>query len=275
MGLHRREVLVKNGHFLHQELVTERVRVALAGVGGNGAQMLHCLVRLDRAMRELGHPQGLYVTAFDPDCVSETNIGRQIWFPADVGENKAIVAVERINLAYGLDWMAIPARYDPNVHRDWSQCDILISCVDTRSARVQFHRYIGQGLGPAHYWLDLGNEEHVGNCVLGEIPQSGHDHNSAQRLPMVTELFTDLLDQRAPERNTPSCSLRISLLSQGLFINDVTARFAAQMLYRLFTKGQIQHHGALINLDSMRVNPIPVDPVVWQRYGFGIDKKAA
>jgi PRTRC genetic system ThiF family protein len=262
-------------HFLHEDLVSGRVRVALAGVGGNGAQMLHCLVRLDRAMRELGHPAGLFVSAFDPDTISEANIGRQIWFPSDIGENKAIVAVERINMAYGLDWMAIPTRYDANLNRDWSHCDILISCVDTRSARAQFHRFIGQEQGPAHYWLDLGNEEHVGNCVLGEIPSKRRDQKTTQRLPMVTELFPALLDKHKPESNTPSCSLRISLQSQGLFINDVTVRFAAQMLYRLFTTGQIQYHGALINLESMRVNPIPVDPIVWQRFGFGDAKKAA
>lgn len=262
-------------HFIHEDLISGRVRVALAGVGGNGAQMLHCLARLDRAMRELGHPAGLYVSAFDPDTISEANIGRQIWFPSDIGENKAIVAVERINLAYGLDWMAIPTRYDANVNHDWSHCDILISCVDTRSARAQFHRYIGHAQGPAHYWLDLGNEEYVGNCVLGEVPDKRSTQKSALRLPMVTELFPELLDKRAPESNTPSCSLRISLQSQGLFINDVTVRFAAQMLYRLFTKGQIQHHGALINLDSMRVTPIPIDPIAWQRFGFGKNNKAA
>lgn len=263
------------GHFLHEDLVSRRVRVALAGVGGNGAQMLHCLVRLDLALRELGHPSGLYVSAFDPDNISEANIGRQIWLPADVGENKALVAVERINLAYGLDWMALPVRYDAHVNQEWSDCDILISCVDTRSARAQFHRYIEKRLGPTHYWLDLGNEEHVGNCVLGEIPQKRRDKTAAPRLPLVTELFPSLLDKRTPESNTPSCSLRISLQSQGLFINDVTVRFAANMLYRLFTKGQIRYHGALINLESMRVNPIPVDPMAWKRFGFGENRKAA
>lgn len=184
-------------HFLPEDLVTRRVRVALAGVGGNGAQMLHCLARLDRALRELGHPSGLYVSAFDPDTISEANIGRQIWFGSDVGENKAILGVERINLAYGLDWMAIPARYDASVNREWSDCDMLISCVDTRSARRQFDGFIRRSLGPKHYWLDLGNEEHIGNCVLGEIPRKHRDQNPVLRLPMVTELFPRLLDKTA------------------------------------------------------------------------------
>lgn len=262
-------------HFLHEALITRRVRIALAGVGGNGAQMLHCLARLDKAMRELGHPSGLFVSAFDPDTISAANIGRQIWFPSDVGENKAIVGVERINLAYGLDWMALPTRYDATQHRAWSDCDVLISCVDTRAARAQFQGFIRRHLGPAHYWLDLGNEEHIGNCVLGEIPGRDQHVSPPFRLPLVTELFPALLKKGSAEANTPSCSVRLSLQSQGLFINDVTVRFAAQMLYRLFTKGAIQYHGALINLESMRVNPIAVDPEAWTRFGFGAKKKAA
>ena len=208
----------------------------------------------------------LDVSAFDPDTISAANIGRQIWFPSDVGENKAVVAVERINLAYGLDWMALPIRYDATQQRDWSRCDVLISCVDTRAARRQFYGFIRNGHGPTHYWLDLGNEEAIGNCVLGEVP--GQRRASTLRLPLVTELFPALLKRGVPERDTPSCSVRLSLQSQGLFINDATVRFAAQILYRLFTTGRIAHHGALINLDSMRVNPIAVDASGWARYGY-------
>lgn len=254
-------------HFIPNDLISRKVRVVLAGVGGNGAQMLGCLARLDIAMRELGHPEGLHVAALDSDTVSEANIGRQIWFPSDLGEYKSVVAVERINLAYGLNWQALPINYDPKEHPH-DHCDILISCVDTRSARANFHDATVAGRGPKHYWLDLGNLESVAQVVLGEVPKRHKGNGVSPRLPMVTELFSALLDRKKPEKNVHSCSLRISLQSQGLFINDVTARFAMQLLYRLFSKGHIEHHGALINLDSMRVNPIAIDPKVWERFGF-------
>ena len=45
----------------------------------------------------------------------------------------------------------------------------------------------------------------------------------------------------------PFCSLRISLQSQGLFINDFVARSSMQELYRLFTRGTIAFHGAFVN----------------------------
>ena len=58
-------------HRIANELLTKRVHVHLAGVGGNGAQMAACLARLDLAMRALGHPYGLFVTAIDDDVVTE------------------------------------------------------------------------------------------------------------------------------------------------------------------------------------------------------------
>lgn len=254
-------------HFISNDLITRKVRIVVAGVGGNGAQMLSCLARLDIALRELGHPEGLSVVAFDPDSVSEANIGRQIWFPSDLGEYKAVVAVERLNLAYGMNWQAIPAGYDPSQNQI-DHYDILISCVDTRSARAKFHHAIKRGYGPRFYWLDLGNLESIGQVVLGQVPKKYSGTDAQLRLPMVTELFPSLLDRSKPEINTHSCSLRISLQSQGLFINDVTARYAAQLLYEFFSKGNLKHHGALINLETLRTNPISIDPVVWTRFGY-------
>src|SRR5579864_8531461 len=147
-------------HFIHSELIDRRVHIAVAGVGGNGGHVLECLARLDIAIRALGNVHGLFVTAYDFDTVSQENIGRQKFLLSDVGEYKSVVAVERINIAYGFAWEAIPGRYEA------SNCDILISCVDTRSARAQFYEGIKKGMGPRHYWLDLGNEQAIGNCVL-------------------------------------------------------------------------------------------------------------
>ncbi len=41
------------------------------------------------------------------------------------------------------------------------------------------------------------------------------------------------LDEAVVEDNRPSCSVRMLLASQGLFVNDVAVRFAAQLLYEL------------------------------------------
>ena len=74
-------------HLIYPELLDNH----LVGVGGNDAQMAACPARLDIAMRALGHPHGLHVTAFDADRVSEANVGRQLYSAADIGRHKALV----------------------------------------------------------------------------------------------------------------------------------------------------------------------------------------
>lgn len=234
--------------------------------------MAACLARLDIAMKALGHPCGLHVRAFDGDRVSEANVGRQLYSRADVGRFKSVVTIHRLNQFYGLDWDAHPLRYEHHRHSGYGRLDsdIVVSCVDTRSARRAIHARLFEEYSHCHYWLDLGNREATGNCVLGEPPHTYRRKRAegVARLPCVTELFPDLLDKTIAEDNRPSCSTRMSLAAQGLFVNDVVVRFAAQLLYELFSKGRIAQHGVMINLDSKRSGPIDIHPSVWRRFGY-------
>lgn len=247
-------------HTIAPQLLQRRVRVHLAGVGGNGAQMVACLARLDIALRAFGHPYGLMVHAFDPDLVSEANVGRQLYSPADVGYAKALVTITRLNHFYGLDWEAQPRRIEDywetrkGYYGDVG--DILISCVDTRAARRIIHQHL---FGPCRYgyWLDLGNRAHDGQVVLGEPGRS----DKAGRLPCVTERYPELIDCSIAEDEQPSCSVRLSLASQGLFINDLVVRYAAQLLYELFTHGELTQAGVVCSLHHKRSAPLALPDV--------------
>ena len=257
-------------HCIAADLLDRRVTIHLVGVGGNGAQMAACLARLDIAMRALGHPYGLHVSAFDADRVSEANVGRQPYSAADIGRHKAIVTIHRLNQFYGLDWVAVPRRYEDaqDSHPFSRGADVLVSCVDSRGARRELHRMTFGACDGYHYWLDLGNTEATAQVILGQPPSRRWRAAQPPRLPCVTELFPELLDPDVPDDDRPSCSVRMSLASQGLFVNDVAVRFAAQMLYELFSSGRIAAHGVVVNLDSKRSGPIEVDPRTWERFGF-------
>ena len=260
-------------HLINANLLQKRVEIHLIGVGGNGAQMAGCLARLDIAMKALGHPCGLHVTAFDGERVSEANVGRQLYSPADVGRFKSVVTIHRLNQFYGLDWIAQPHRYEDCRRNNLSSgsADLIVSCVDTRSARRAIHARLFDDGGQYCYWLDLGNTEATAQVVLGEAARCWRGRQTAHcpRLPCVTELFPELLDDSIADDNAPSCSVRVSLASQGLFINDVAVRFAAQLLYELFSNGRLRQHGVLINLETKRCGPIEVDPMAWGRFGYG------
>lgn len=122
-------------HITPAYFLDRRVDVVLVGCGGNGSQMLTGLARLNHALTALGHP-GLRVTAFDGDTVSEANIGRQMFSPADVGQFKSVVLIHRLNAFFGLDWIARPVPAGPQelVH---AGPGITIMCVDSAAARAK------------------------------------------------------------------------------------------------------------------------------------------
>jgi PRTRC genetic system ThiF family protein len=256
-------------HHIDSRLLDKRVVIHLAGVGGNGAQMASCLARLDIAIRALGHPHGLFVHAFDPDIVTESNVGRQLYSLSDIGRSKAVITITRLNHFYGLDWDATASR----IEEHWSSRnyargrhgEILISCVDSRAARRSIHEHVFSGERYS-YWLDLGNSESGGQVVLGTPRAAAREtfELDGKRLPCITELYPDLLDPDIVEENTQSCSVRLSLATQGLFVNDIVARYAAQLLYELFSCGQLTAHGVYCNLKAQRAAPLLIEPDSWK-----------
>ena len=90
--------------FIPTTLLERPVTVWLLGAGGTGSELLDGLARLHAALLALGHPGGLQVTVWDGDLVSTANLGRQRFWPVDVGHPKATVLVQRLNLFAGLAW---------------------------------------------------------------------------------------------------------------------------------------------------------------------------
>ena len=109
---------MKRVHYTDSYLMNPQhpVTVNIIGAGGTGSQVLTCMARLDVTLRALGHP-GLFVTLYDPDIVTEANIGRQLFGPMDLGLNKAQCLVTRINNFFGNDWKA-EARLYPSVLKE-------------------------------------------------------------------------------------------------------------------------------------------------------------
>jgi PRTRC genetic system ThiF family protein len=250
-------------HTLHPDLLTTQVNIALVGAGGNGSQMLTGLARLHTALLALGHPRGFHITVYDPDRVSESNIGRQLFSPADVGQYKSCVLVHRLNCYYGLDWEARPHKFTlPAAGYSPHMTHIVISCVDSVASRREIDRLLrARRTVTPHYWLDMGNRQQDGQVVFGHhIPDFDRKRwKEKPTLPNLFDLFPELAKGKVKEDvEAPSCSLAESLQRQELFINDAVTRMALHLLWTLFRKGKIEHHGYFINLAEGRVNPLPV-----------------
>jgi PRTRC genetic system ThiF family protein len=99
-------------HTLPADMLRHKpVRVVVVGAGGSGSAIVMGLPYLDQAMRVWGHPYGLEVVMMDADTVTQTNCVRQPFSTSDVGQNKATVLINRINLFWGTRWSAEPTYF--------------------------------------------------------------------------------------------------------------------------------------------------------------------
>ena len=241
------------------------LRVLIVGAGGNGSAVLLGLPYLHQAMKVWGHTGGLHVMLVDGDLVSETNCVRQPFASADVGLNKAIVLINRVNVFWGLRWQAHPEHFHKDSLKNHSAGPhLIIGCVDTRAARQAILSAVHQANDSTVYWLDLGNNASSGQYVLGQ-PLNAVNRRNASRLRTVVELYPEIADAEAGEDPLPSCSAAEALVRQEPFINQVLATSALAMLARLFRYGILTHHGAFYNAETGRMAALPVDPRMWER----------
>lgn len=262
---------MKRVHYIDNYLVNPQhpVTVNLIGAGGTGSQVLTCLARLDAALRGLGHP-GLFVTLYDPDIVTEANIGRQLFGPSDLGQNKAQCLVSRINNFFGNDWKAQPDIY-PTVLKDARRdnlANITITCTDNIKSRIDLWNLLKALPQPTYctyetplYWMDFGNTQTTGQVVMGTVPKkikqpASKLYETVSSLKVITRFVR--YARVKEEDSGPSCSLAEALDKQDLFINSTLAQLGCNILWKMFRNGMIEHHGVYLNLATMKVNPISI-----------------
>jgi len=221
------------------------ITITVIGAGGNGTAVLAALAKLNWAMIKTGRSQ-LKVQCYDPDIVTESNVARQLFYPQDIGENKAKTIITRINRSYGYDWTyrqtKISERIDSN---------IVIGCVDSIASRRDIYTLFtkesnsSRGNVCKFFWLDTGNGADFGQIILSDYKEY---------LPCVLD-FVDYDDKRP---NQPSCSTFESLQQQGLYMNSLIGTFAGQILWDLFRSVEIDYHGIFINMEKGKISKLMI-----------------
>jgi PRTRC genetic system ThiF family protein len=256
-------------HRIHPELLQRQVRVLVVGCGGTGSAVVAGLPYLHQSLVARGHPGGLHVTVLDGDTISLTNCVRQPFTRSEVGLNKAVVLVNRLNLFWRLKWEAVPAHLKSGSHisRGYSGDDlrahIVIGCVDTRAARAAIRDAVGNW-STVSYWLDLGNNADSGQFILGE-PLNERNRRAKLRLRSVAELFPEIVDPTLDNDGEPACSAAAALERQEPFVNSTLAQHALALLARLFRYGTVCYHGGFINLSTGVSSRLPIDASMWRR----------
>lgn len=249
-------------HTIPAHLLQRRaIRVVVIGCGGNGSVMVMGLPYIHHALLLAGHPGGLDVTLIDGDVVSPTNCVRQPFSESEIGLSKSVVLASRINLFWGLHWKAIQEHVAKS--QKVEEADIVISCVDTRSARADIDNLVG-GNASVTYWLDLGNGADGGQFVLGQ-PWNRRNLRRAERLRTASELFPEITDTTRGEDDAPSCSALEALERQEPFVNQTLASHALALLSRLLRHGELDVHGAFVSVAHQRAQPLDIDQATWRK----------
>lgn len=240
------------------------IRVLLVGVGGTGSQVLNCLARINYALRKLNHP-GLHVTAIDADVVDEFNVGRQLFSQSEIGINKAVCAVTKINRFFGFSWEAeqqllTAELLNNNLLMFGHSQNIIITCVDNVRTRRLIHNHPYKKVNDefqTYYWMDFGNNEKTGQVILSSVRKL-HRTLDKGYLKNVFDIFPKMEEYESEELQGPSCSMAEALGRQDLFINSTLAQLGCNLLWKLLYEKKINYQGVFLNLETMHIAPIAI-----------------
>lgn len=257
----------ENIHYVPEYFISpvHPISIAVIGVGGTGSLVIPRLARLDYVLREMGMA-GLHVIAYDGDIIEQNNVGRQNFNKNDIGDYKASNIIQKINMAYGLEWQAV----NKYVTGDIPNLNIIISCVDNVDIRNKINNVknihkvnIRQDYKESFYWLDCGNGKDFGQVVLAtmkDIDQPKSQLFKTQKtLPSVIDIYGELSQYNTEEKQgIGGCSMAESLAKQDVFINDEVAIQAVKIVQQLVRNYRISYHGAVVNQATNKVIGIPI-----------------
>lgn len=236
-----------------------KVTVSVIGCGGTGSLVLARLARMDYALRLLGYP-GITVTAVDNDKVEAFNVGRQNFTPGDIGEYKSHCLIEKINFAYGLNWKAIKKKVVSKNDTVFNS-NFIITCVDNvvlrKKTKVYFDTFniAKEDYSTSYYWIDCGNGKDFGQVVLSAIKPIKKKYN----LNDVFDLYGNLSEFDNEEtQGMNGCSYADSIEKQDLFINDLIALEACEMIYRFLKNYYLDYSGVIINHKELKTKKLSI-----------------
>ena len=140
-----------------------------------------------------------------------------------------------------------------------------ISCVDNVKTRLDIAKSLNKKSNGYkefcnYYWMDLGNGQTSGQCVLGtgvtETQPQSSEFKSVRSLKNITEIFN--LQNVDEADSGPSCSIAEALEKQDLFMNSTLVQASANLIWNLLKDGMITNHGFFLNMEDFRMNPLNI-----------------
>lgn len=256
----------KRIHYVSDAITQDLIQLnfTIIGAGGTGSQVLHNLAKMAIAWKQMGR-RGIEVKCFDGDVVSEENVGRQGFYNVDIGLNKAMVLIDRLNYTYGLNFQAKCRHWEP---KDKISGNIFITCVDVADVRIEVAEQIKSvkgGDNPQYnsmYWVDFGNTKYTGQVIIGTVVKHAQPKSdkfrTIRKLPNLLEMYPDLKEMESKQDQGYGCSIIDPYGDQELFINSTLANAGINTVYNMLKNYYTFSRGLYLNLSTGYMKPIPL-----------------
>jgi len=229
----------------------DTIKIVVFGIGGTGSLLLSNLARMNNALKSIGH-MGIKVIAIDDDIVESHNVGRQMFYPPDIGRKKAEVLITRINNSYGFDWQSYSERLNEKteVYKSF-KTNLVFSCVDSIESRKFIKKFCEKSAEYSknsakefklYYWIDCGNTKDTGQVKIASY------NNKTKKLFDVFHIWKGIEKNIIPDM--PSCSAVDSLRKQDLFINSFVALAAANITWNIMRSDRLDYDTVFVNSDD-------------------------
>lgn len=250
-----------------------RLAIVLLGCGGTGGYVAPALARLAYALNRFiqdritpsesfpfPHLRRCDLVFIDGDHVTEANLLRQHFVPAELGANKAEALALRYSLAFGIPVRAVPEYIDAGslsqLIPSSEHLVILVTCVDNHATRADVHKCLLDNPDLAHYciWIDAGNELSAGHVVCGHEPAREFsfypENHTTTILPYVTRIFPEILERRDRHPLEMSCAELAVSQPQIMATNQTAATIITNFLYTLLLYPPLKAHAVFFNILS-------------------------
>ena len=247
--------------------LTELLTVAVVGCGGTGAILAEHLARMIK-----GYQLETELMLIDGDDVEIINITRQNFRQEDVGQNKAESLAFRLSAQFGIDVSYQPVYFTNNEHLFNITDTLVVTATDTLSSRKMIYDSFRCR---EHLWLDIGNEQHHGQAIIGTTSIRDKLRNDywnwerrsiAVNLPDIAAINPALC--KARRKNKRAGCVEMPFSEQGFGVNAMAALAAAKICKEVLVDGIIRTAGIYFDVNEGRMASRMIDKSLYRLWMY-------
>lgn len=222
----------------------KKLLFVIVGLGGTGGYVIRDLSRFAYSILNRDDDYDIKIVCVDPDEVENKNLLRQNFMPTDLGKNKAEIMAARHSRAFGLEISSVNqlmtrATLESLTSQYPDHVPVIIGCVDNNKARREIDKFVRKTRKEC-YWIDSGNERTTGQVIMG----------SSKGIPLVTDLFPEVLEESADSVSQVSCAERLMQDEQNIFVNISAATHILNLCRQITLNEQSFVHGVKFNIQG-------------------------